>query len=98
MESGVIYGLAAALGEEITFENGAVQQTNFTDYPVTVMAETPRIHVQTITSEAKLGGAGEPGTPPIAAAVANAIFAATGQRIRNMPFSKTQLVGPARPA
>jgi isoquinoline 1-oxidoreductase beta subunit len=98
MESGVIYGLAAALGEEITFENGAVQQSNFTDYPVTLMADAPHIHVETITSDAKLGGAGEPGTPPIAAAVANAIFAATGQRIRDMPFSRSQLVGPARPA
>jgi isoquinoline 1-oxidoreductase subunit beta len=98
MESGVIYGLAAALDEEITFENGAVQQTNFTDYPVVRMAESPRIDVAVIESGARTGGAGEPGTPPIAAAVANAIFAATGQRVRDLPFSKTQLVGPARPA
>jgi isoquinoline 1-oxidoreductase beta subunit len=55
MESGVIYGLAAALGEEITFENGAVQQSNFTDYPVTLMADAPHIHVETITRDAKWG-------------------------------------------
>jgi isoquinoline 1-oxidoreductase beta subunit len=88
MESGVIYGLTAALHGEITFEKGRAVQSNFHDYRMVQMADCPRIHSRVIESGARTGGAGEPGTPPIAAAVANAVFAATGQRARALPLSK----------
>jgi isoquinoline 1-oxidoreductase beta subunit len=98
MESGVVYGLTAALYGEITFAQGRVEQSNFTDYPMLTLAECPQISVRTIASGGKVGGAGEPGTPPIAAAVANAIFAATGVRVRELPLSKTSFEPPLRPA
>ncbi len=87
MESGVIYGLTAALYGEISYENGQVVQQNFWDYPMVKMADCPRIEVKILESGAKTGGAGEPGTPPIAAAVANAAFVATGKRLRQLPLS-----------
>ncbi len=89
MESGVIYGLTAALYGEIAFEDGQVVQQNFWDYPMVKMADCPRIHVKMLESGAKTGGAGEPATPPIAAAVANALFSATGNRVRKLPLSPT---------
>ena len=79
MESGIIFGLTAALHGEITLKDGAVQQSNFHDYPMLRMHETPEI-------DEKPTGVGEPGTPPIAAAVANAIFAINGQRLRSLPL------------
>ena len=85
MESGIIYGLTAALYGEISIEDGAVGQTNFHDYEMIRMDTAPVIDVQIITSDAPIGGAGEPGTPPITPAVTNAIFAATGKRIRSLP-------------
>jgi isoquinoline 1-oxidoreductase beta subunit len=89
MESAINYGLTAALYGEITFENGRVQQSNFHDYQVLRIDEAPEIEVAIINSGAdKMGGAGEPGTPPIAPAVANAIYAATGRRIRKLPISR----------
>jgi isoquinoline 1-oxidoreductase beta subunit len=91
MESGVIYGLSAALFDEITFAEGRVQQTNFHDYPVMKLADCPKIHVQTLEGIPRVGGAGEPGAPPIAAAVANALFALTGKRVRSMPINKAFL-------
>ena len=87
MESGVIYGLTAALYGEIEFEGGQVVQQNFWDYPMVKMADCPNIEVRMIETGAKTGGAGEPGTPPIAAAVANGLFALTGKRIRQLPLS-----------
>lgn len=87
MESGIIYGLSAALSGEITLENGQPVQGNFDTYPILRIGETPKIEVQIVPSEGPMGGAGEPGTPPIAPAVCNAIFAATGQRIRRLPIS-----------
>ena len=90
MQSGIIYGLSAALRGEITFEAGRVQQSNFNDYPVVRMNESPAIDVHILNGDVvKLGGVGEPGTPPIAPAVCNAIFAATGKRIRRLPISST---------
>lgn len=86
IESGIIYGLSAALYGDITVENGAVVQSNFHDYPVVRMDDAPDIEVVLINSGARLGGGGEPGTPPIGPAVANAIFAANGERKRTMPF------------
>ena len=86
MEGGVIFGLTAALYGHIEVKDGAVQQTNFHNYPLLRMHETPKIEVHVINSEEEPGGAGEPGVPPIAAAVANAVFAATGKRLRQLPL------------
>ena len=88
MEGGIIYGLTAALYGEITIENGSVVQSNFQDYEMIRMSDAPAISVQIINSGATVGGAGEPGTPPIAPAVTNAIFAVTGKRIRELPVKK----------
>lgn len=87
MESGIIYGLAAALTGEITIEAGRVVQGNFNDYPILRFADAPQIDVHIVPSDGPIGGIGEPGTPPIAPAVCGAIFAATGQRIRRLPLS-----------
>ncbi|MFN3212631.1 MAG: molybdopterin cofactor-binding domain-containing protein [Henriciella sp.] len=87
IESGIIYGLTAALYGDITIENGAVVQSNFHDYPMLRMDQAPEISVEIINSGAKVGGGGEPGTPPIAPALANAVFAATGVRVRSQPIA-----------
>ncbi|MBO6668165.1 molybdopterin cofactor-binding domain-containing protein [Parvibaculum sp.] len=86
VESGIIYGLTAALYGEISIENGAVVQTNFTDYEMLHLSECPEIEVHFVDSDAPIGGLGEPATPVVSAAVSNAIFAATGTRIRQLPF------------
>ena len=86
MESAIIFGLTAALHGELTLENGPVQQSNFHDYPVLRMDETPEIEVHIVKSSEPPTGAGEPGVPPIAPAVANALFALTGKRIRKLPI------------
>ena len=89
MESGIVYGLTAALYGDITVKDGAVQQSNFHDYPVLRINEMPEVKVELINGDhERLGGGGEPGLPPIAPAVTNAIFAATGTRIRELPLSK----------
>jgi isoquinoline 1-oxidoreductase beta subunit len=86
MESSVSYGLGAALQSEITFKDGMVQQSNFNDYKVMRMADMPKVEVHIVPSTEKMGGVGEPAVPPIAPAVTNAIFAATGKRIRSLPI------------
>ena len=91
MESGIIYGLTAALYGEISIRAGAVAQSNFHDYQMLRMDETPRIETVIVESGEALGGAGEPGTPAVAPALANAIFAATGTRIRELPVKKYDL-------
>lgn len=91
VESGIIYGLTAALHGEISIDKGAVAQSNFPDYEMVRMADVPAIEVHVIESGAELGGLGEPATPPIAAAVSNAVFAATGKRIREMPLKNHDL-------
>ncbi|MBL6936479.1 MAG: xanthine dehydrogenase family protein molybdopterin-binding subunit [Alphaproteobacteria bacterium] len=91
IEGGIIYGLSAALNGEITIDKGAVVQANFPDYEVVRLADCPQIEVHLLTSDAPLGGAGEPGVPPLAPAVANAVFAATGQRIRSLPLKNHNL-------
>ena len=91
VESAIIYGLTAALYGEISIEGGAVAQTNFTDYEMLKLADTPAIDVHFIESGAPIGGLGEPGTPPISAAVANAVFSLTGQRIRQLPLKNHKL-------
>ena len=87
MESGIVFGLTAALYGRLTFKDGRVQQANFDDYPVLRLNEMPKIEVHIVPSQEKSGGAGEPGTPPIAPAVANAVFAATQKRLRTLPLS-----------
>jgi isoquinoline 1-oxidoreductase beta subunit len=91
MEGGVIFGLSAALYEEITIDHGAAVQQNFPDYDLVRLAECPAIEVHIRESDAPLGGAGEPGIPPVAPAVTNAIFAATGVRIRELPIKNYAL-------
>ncbi|EAQ98220.1 xanthine dehydrogenase family protein molybdopterin-binding subunit [Congregibacter litoralis] len=88
MESGVNYGLTAALYGEITIEDGAVKQSNFHDYPMVRMGDSPLIETYIINSGEAWGGAGEPGTPGIAPALVNAVFDATGLRVRELPLSK----------
>ncbi len=91
MEGGIIYGLTAALYGEITIKDGRAEQRNFYDYKMLRMNETPKIEVYIVPSTEKHGGVGEPGTPPIAPAVVNAIFAATGKRIRRLPIRAEEL-------
>jgi len=88
MESAIVFGLTAALYGEIAIEGGRVKQSNFHDYPMLRLAEMPKIEVYIVPSTDAQGGVGEPGTPPIAPAVCNAIFAATGKRIRKLPIGK----------
>jgi isoquinoline 1-oxidoreductase beta subunit len=91
-EGGLIYGLTAALFGKIEIKNGAAVQGNFDTYRLVRLAEAPKIDVYLVPSGGpKWGGAGEPATPPIAGAVANAIFAATGKRIRNLPIMDQDL-------
>ncbi len=85
MEGGIVFGLTAALYGEITLDNGRVQQSNFHDYRMLRMQEMPSIDVFIADSTARMGGAGEPGVPPAAPALANALFAATGKRVRRLP-------------
>ena len=92
MESGVIYGLTAALYGEITIKDGRVEQGNFDEYQIVRLADAPKIEVHlALTGGGKWGGIGEPGTPPVAAAVCNAIFGATGKRIRSLPIKNQDL-------
>lgn len=86
MESGIVYGLSAALHGAITLKDGRVEQSNFHDYPALRLADMPRVEVHLAPSGRAMGGAGEPGTPPIAPAVGNALAALTGQRLRSLPF------------
>jgi isoquinoline 1-oxidoreductase beta subunit len=86
MESGIAFGLGAALYSELTFTDGRVQQSNFHDYRVLRLNEMPVVEVHIVPSAEKMVGVGEPGVPPIAPAVANAVAALTGQRLRELPL------------
>jgi isoquinoline 1-oxidoreductase beta subunit len=87
MESGIVFGLSAALFGEITTRSGRVEQSNFPNYDMVRLAQTPEIETHIVESGIEhLGGVGEPGTPPVAPAVCNAIFAATGKRVRSLPI------------
>jgi isoquinoline 1-oxidoreductase subunit beta len=86
VEGAIIMGLSAALGEQITIEKGVVEQTSYPDYPIMQMADVPLIDVYFMPSEELPGGVGEPGLPPVAPALANAIFALNGKRIRQLPI------------
>jgi isoquinoline 1-oxidoreductase beta subunit len=91
MEGGIGYGLSAVLHGAITFKDGRVEQSNFHDYPVLRMDEMPEVETHIVPSKEKPGGAGEPGTPPIAPAVGNAVFALTGKRLRRLPIRPEDL-------
>ena len=86
MESGIAFGLSAALHSQLSFRDGRVQQSNFHDYPVLRLSEMPKVDVHIVPSTEKSGGVGETGVPPIAPAVANALFALTGERLRTLPL------------
>jgi isoquinoline 1-oxidoreductase subunit beta len=96
LEGGMVYGLTAALFGEITIADGAVRQSNFTDYPMLLMAQMPVFESYIVPSDAPPGGIGEPGTAPIAPALANAVFSASGNRPRSLPLSKHGLSLSAR--
>jgi len=88
MQSGIVYGLSAAIRQAITFGDEGVLEASFEDYPVLRMADTPPIEVALLSSAPRMGGGGEPGVPPIAPALGNAIFDLTGERLREMPFAR----------
>ena len=86
MEGGIVFGLSTALQDEITIVGGQVAQKNFVDFPVVRMNDCPVIEVDIMPSQMHPQGVGEPGVPPVAPAVANAVFALTGQRLRALPL------------
>ncbi|HEY5177394.1 MAG TPA: xanthine dehydrogenase family protein molybdopterin-binding subunit [Terriglobales bacterium] len=92
MQSAIVFGLTAALKGAITINKGRVEQGNFDDYQMLRLTEMPKIEVHIVASDQPSSGIGEPGTPPIAPAVCNAIFAATGKRIRRLPIRPENLV------
>ncbi len=93
LEGAVVFGQSLALYSQITGKNGSVQQSNFRDYRITRIGEAPRaIHVEVVKSEKAPGGVGEPGVPPVAPAIANAVFALTGTRVRDLPMVKSGLL------
>jgi isoquinoline 1-oxidoreductase beta subunit len=87
LESAVVFGLSAALLEELTVKAGAIQQSNFNDYPVLRMSDVPDIHTKIVATENPPTGMGEIGVVAVAPAIANALFQLTGKRIRNLPMS-----------
>ena len=91
MTGALTMGLSAALKEKLQFSNGGVKSNNFHDYPILRMSEAPDVEVHVVQSDAKIGGAGEPSLAPIAPAVANAVFAATGARIRTLPMTPVRV-------
>lgn len=93
VQSAAAIGLSSALAEEVLIEHGEVTTRNFDTYQVMRRDRMPRVHVRVVESGAPMGGIGEPGTPGVPPAVANAVFALTGQRIRSLPFSRTRLPG-----
>jgi isoquinoline 1-oxidoreductase beta subunit len=97
IEGGILFGLSAALAEEITLASGAVVQQNFHDYPLLRITEAPVVEVEFIASPEPPGGLGEPGTPPIAPALVNAVFAATGVRVRALPLAASTAMLRAKP-
>jgi CO/xanthine dehydrogenase Mo-binding subunit len=87
LEGAVVFGLSAALYEQISLKDGAVTNSNFHDYRVARLSESPEVFVSIIENDEAPGGVGEPGVPPIAPALCNAIYAATGKRIRRLPVA-----------
>jgi len=91
MEGGIVWGLSAVLRGEITIDHGRVLQSNFHDYAPLRIDEMPKVEVYIVPSAEAPSGVGEPGVPPIAPAVTNAIFAATGKRVRRLPIHPDDL-------
>jgi len=91
-EGGAIFGASAALFQELTFEDGRLQQTNFNTFPVMRMNECPAIETYIVENKEKSGGIGEPGVPCAAPAIANAVFAVTGKRFRRLPMRLSEAV------
>ncbi|HWR88843.1 MAG TPA: molybdopterin cofactor-binding domain-containing protein, partial [Dissulfurispiraceae bacterium] len=91
LESAVVFGLSATLHGAITIDKGRIVESNFNDYPVLRMNEMPKVEVYIVPSAEKPTGIGEPGVPPVAPAVTNALFAATGKRIRSLPIRPDDL-------
>jgi isoquinoline 1-oxidoreductase beta subunit len=92
MEGGIAFALTATLKAHITIENGRVRESNFHDYPLLRIDEMPAVEVYIVPSEAPPSGVGEMGVPPTAPAVANAIYAATGKRIRKLPIKPEEIL------
>jgi isoquinoline 1-oxidoreductase beta subunit len=91
LEGGTAFGLTAALYGEISFEKGRVKQRNFHDYRLLRINEMPTVEAHIVPSDERMGGVGEPGVPSVAPAVANAIFAVTGKRLRRLPIRAADL-------
>ena len=91
MEGAVVMALSVAFHEKVHFSKGGVKTVNFDEYPLLTMSDVPEVEVHIAESVHQIGGVGEPGVPPVAPAVANAIFKATGVRLRELPF-KTDLL------
>ena len=92
MQGGIVFGLTAALKAEAAIRNGRMQQNNFHDYPILRMDEMPLIEVYIVPSDRRSTGIGEMGVPPVAPAVANAVYAATGKRVRHIPIRPQDLM------
>ncbi|MEP4424232.1 MAG: xanthine dehydrogenase family protein molybdopterin-binding subunit, partial [Nitratireductor sp.] len=88
LTSGAIFGLSSAIGQEITFADGMAEQSNFHDYDAMRIHQCPAFEVAILQNYHKMGGVGEIGTPPAVPALANAVFALTGKRIRSLPLSR----------
>ena len=91
MQGAIVYGIGATLKSEITVKNGYINESNYDDYKVLRMDEMPQIDVHIIKNMEDPGGVGEPGLPPIAPAITNAVFAATGKRIRKLPITPNDI-------
>ncbi len=91
IQSSVVFGMGAALMQEITMDKGRVQQTNYNNYPVVRMHEAPKIDIVLVPSTEKPGGIGEPATALVVPAIANAVAAATGKRVRKLPITAAAL-------
>ena len=91
VEGSIVDAISTAMGLQITVANGAVQQSNFHDYPLLRLPDTPVIETHFIQTDFPTTGLGEPAFPPVAPAIANAVFAATGKRMRSMPFNQHDL-------
>jgi isoquinoline 1-oxidoreductase beta subunit len=92
MEGGIAFGLTAALKAQVVIKNGRVQQSNFHDMPMLRMDEMPVVEVYIVPSTKKATGIGEMGVPPVPPAIANAVYAATGKRIRHIPIKPEDLI------